>query len=423
MKKLGTILKSLFSNQAAIDCRKNKWYIGLAVFLLSVFLPWIPFLSQGYTSNTASFLTATANQDIDKGIKATFEKDYFKNNITITKNSSGSYCLSYNFTENDYSTSLDDFDKEYIGENSKELFSTTFADESGSDYRTNSTAYTKTYTGIRCTYYYDNISVETSNVIDNNTSSSTTSTSSSVVYEDNGRTTFLENYYFPTLNKSTTNYAQYLNNFITSVILRVGSDNKAQRYPHSYALWGQDFLIFAVYSLKSTTSSLSASGSYSGELTCGFDSSASLEGKTLYNYLTNDGKLSVTEAYKTNFVTLLHTAGRPAYLRSVWTSIGILSAVVVGAILIASLILLFMHKRKTSVYRDVNYFNCLNEAIYMMLCPSIIAMVFSFFNTSMTYVILAGALLMRVIFSMNKICPPPMDNGQGGSKPLYQARD
>ena len=53
MKTITLLFKSLLSNQAAVDNRKMKWYFTLIVFLLAVFLPWIPFLSSGYRTDSS----------------------------------------------------------------------------------------------------------------------------------------------------------------------------------------------------------------------------------------------------------------------------------------------------------------------------------------------------------------------------------
>ena len=58
----------------------------------------------------------------------------------------------------------------------------------------------------------------------------------------------------------------------------------------------------------------------------------------------------------------------------------------------------------------------------MMLTPSLIGMIFGFFSSQYVMVALIGAILFRTVFARSKICPPPMDNGNGGNKPLYQAR-
>lgn len=427
MKTIGTLFKSLFSNQAVIDLRKSKWYLTLIVFILTIFLPWIPTLSSGYTANAASFLSATKNYDIDKGIKATLESDYFKDGISIKKSADGKYCLSYQFDEKYVSSELADFDNEYNGSNTKALYKGIFEDSSVSSddgvysHLKNPTSYSKTFSNLRYDYYFDCIRSTTSNAIDTPASSSTSSGTSTIEYET-GVNVFMENFYIPALSKKTENYGTFLNNFVTSVSLEMQLDGKANRYPHSYTIWGKDFILIAVYPLKSAKTSLQAALTYSGDINDGFVDADIVDGTSFYKYLSNSDEKNINDVYKVSFATYLHEAGRPAYIRSVWIQIGTLSAVTFGCIMVASLLLLWFHKKKSSIYRDVNYFNCIQEAVYFTLTPSLLGMIFGFFNSQMVMVIIIGSILMRVVYSMSRICPPTMDNGQGGSKPLYQAR-
>lgn len=420
MKNLVTILKAFFSNQAAIDCRKNKWYVTLLSAVLFIFLPWIPLLSKGYTASTSSIFSSTsANYDLDKGVKATIGSEYFKNGVTIKKEN-GQYVLAYDF-EGQYTEETGGFEKEYNGTNASALFKATFQDKSGgTNHTTQSTAYTKNFTNLSYEYYFDCISVSISTVIDSATSSTSSSTtSSSVVYEDNGNTYFLENFYFPTMSKKDENYSLFLNNFVSSVVLNMDASNTANSFPHSYTLWAKDFILTAVYPLKSTKSSITVSASYTGDINSGFDGTDIVDGTKFYTYLT--GKDADIQLAYSSFVDYLNKAGRPAYLRSVWVQIGITSAVVAGTMLIASLILLFFNKRKSSIYRDSNYYNCLAEAVHFTSAGTLLGMAFGFFASNYVIVIIIGATLFRIVFVSNRICPPPQ-GGQGASKPLYQAR-
>lgn len=435
MKKISTIFKSMISNQAVIDCRKNPWWIGLIMAILTIFLPWIPSLSAGYTANTASALTSSMNYDIDKGFKSVLNSDYFQKGITIKKDGEGKYYLDYNFADMYVeATSSSDYENEYNGTNEKALVKSTFSDvktaNDALEYYKKTTSYSTKLSDLKgpnnggFDYYYDCVSVETTNTITPSTNTSTaTPTDTSVVYENSGRDVFLQSYYIPDLSSSMTNYSQWLSNFASSVILNMTSisADTSNRFPHSYAIWAKDFVAIAYYPIKSTKSSIGAAGSYSGTLNDGFASEQGLEEKNFYSYLAGEEK-DVTKIYSGKFATFLHEAGRPAYLRSVWINIGILSAVAAGSILVASLLLFFFHKRRTSIYRDVNYFHALNEACYLSFTPALITMIVGFFSAKYVYMILVGAVLMRTVFSMSKICPPPTDDGNGSNKPLYQAR-
>ncbi|MDD7329314.1 MAG: hypothetical protein PUG97_06135, partial [bacterium] len=70
--------------------------------------------------------------------------------------------------------------------------------------------------------------------------------------------------------------------------------------------------------------------------------------------------------------------------------------------------------------RESNYFHAINVAVSMGLCPSIIGMIFGFFSAQMVTMIIVAANLVRGVYVMNKICPPPTASG---AKPVYQARD
>ena len=440
MKKIATIFKSMISNQAVIDSRKNPWWIALIMAVLAIFLPWIPSLSTGYTANTAAVLTTSMNYEIDKGFKSVLQSNYFQNGITIKADSEGKYYLDYNFDDSMYTvaSTAADYENEYNGTNAKELVKSTFTDvktaNDSLEYYKKTTSFSTKLSDLKGSsndgfdYYYDCISVENTNTItpSEKTSSSTTTTTSTgtvVTYENSGRTTYLQNYYIPELSSTMSNYSQWLSNFASSAILNMSSasSSTSNRYPHSYAIWAKDFVLLAVYPIKSTTSSISVAGSYSGTINDGFKNEQGLEGTKFYTYLAGS-ETDVTKIYSGKFATYLHEAGRPAYLRSVWVNIGIISAVAAGSILVASLLLFFFHKRRTSIYRDANYFHTLNEACYLALTPSLIAMIVGFFNAQYVFVILVGAVLMRTVFSMSKICPPPTDSGNGSNKPLYQAR-
>lgn len=423
MKKITTIFKSLYSNQACIDARKFPVWVSMIVLALSIFLPWIPSLSGGYTTNTSSFLTASKNCDIDKGFKATLASDYFKK-ITVTKDSNDKYILSYNFEESDYSTSTADFDNEYIGTNSKALYKGSFTDFTSNDLTPYATVTSYTAVGKRSgltesfTYYYDHIAVSNTETVKIETSS--TSSSSTIEYEDNGRTTYLQNFYIPELSMDTTNYNTYLNNFVSSVILNVSGQGACQRYPHSYAIWAKDFIFVAIYPLKSTKSSISVSGSYTGKVNAGFYNQTVASGTSFYSFLSNNETLTINELYNNNFATYLHEAGRPFYIRSTWINVGILSAVVAGSIIVAGLIILFMNKRKTSIYQEANVWHAFNTAIYLSLTPALIGMIIGFMSSTYQIMAIVGSLLIRIVFISKRIMPPVEPTSS--NKPLYQAR-
>lgn len=410
--------KSIASNEAVIQSRHNSWYWTLIVLILTVFLPWIPYLSQGYTANTASLLTSSSNYEIDKGFKSMINSDYFQE-IKVKKDANGEYILDYAFSD---ATSTSDltWDGEYSGTNTKSLYKGTYNDSSSGD----ATGYVTAPTDLSMTYYFDNIAVSSSDVITLPTSSTTTTTSSSSsAYEDNGRITYLEAYFIPgaKLHSGDVDKTRsYLNNFVASIVLGLGSDSLATKYPHSYVVFGDDFVSLAVYSLKTAKSTISASGSYSGLINDGFGTDNVPDGTSFYTYIKgSDTKLD--DIYNNGFNHFFDQAGRPSYINSIWFNILVLSACTVGSILVASIILIIFSKRKTSLYRDsTNYWDACTEAINLALTPSILAFIFGWFAQQYVYVILIGIILFRAIFLINRYTPTP--NGTDDNKPLYQAR-
>ena len=416
--QLGYIGRSLWSNEAVIQSRKNSWWWTLIVLLLTVFLPWIPYLSKGYTANTASLLTATGNYEIDKGFKSMIQSDYFQD-ITVDTDSDGKYVLSYDFKEGTYD-STSSWDAEYTGNNTKALYKGTYKDSSTGG---NATGYITTPTDQAHDYYFDNIAVSSADVISLPTSSTSSSTSASTAYENNGRITYLEAYFFNDVSmtgKDATTSRQYLNNFVASVIFGLDKDSALSNYPHSYVIFGSDFISLAVYPLRSAKTASSPAASYSGYIHDGFNGDTVVKGTSFYTYIKGENK-DLGSIYTNGFCTFCDHAGRPSYISSIWFNILILSACTVGSILVASIILIIFSKRKTSLYRDsTNYWNACTEAINLSLTPSIIAFIFGWFAQQYVYVVLIGIILFRSIFLINRYTPTPGQNGE--NKPLYEAR-
>jgi len=426
MENAKFLFKSLYNNDAVIQGRKKPWYFAAVLFVLGVFLTWIPFLSSGYTSNNSALLTSTSNQEIDKGFKATFNEAYF-DGLTFKKDDKGMYldmdktvldANSLITTEEAVKNSL--YTNEYNGTGTTALAKCTFVDTtSGStgDYAGQvffDTGAIKNPTNTATEFYFDCISVPKSGEIENGTSSSSTSSSTSVVYEDNGNTIYLEAFYFPTLDTRNTVDSNIRSNFISSVILKADAKNALGAFPHSFAIYTKDSLYVATYALKSSKSN-SAKGTYSGYF---FDADSNFSGKTFKaSLLGNEGKNNITDQYAV-FASFLNGAATAIVHRNVWINIGILSAVVAGSVLVGAVILIIMHKRKTSVYRDTNFFECLKESGTLSFSPCLIAMIIGFLSSSYAIMAVIGCILLRVIWMMNKICPPVTQE----NKPVYKAR-
>lgn len=392
------LFRSIFSNQAVLDGRKTKWYFILAMFVLSIFLPWIPALSKGYQTDGSAFLTATNNNEIDKGFKTILGKDYFKN-ITIEQNADGSYFLNY-AALNDaayYSEDEADFENEYNGTNTKELFRSEYT------YTNATTKATETHA-----YYFDCISVEKEEIAQ----PSTSATTSTVVYENNGRNTYLQAFFFADKNVS----ASWLSDFLMHIVFRYDDKNKPQRYPHSYALFNTDEIRVASFPLKTSLTATKAGSSYYGSVKVGFKNVVT--GTKLGAYLYSDS--TSVEAATKKFQSFLYQASRPSTIKSVWYNCLYLTIFAFAAMLIASLILLFLNKRKTSLYRDTNYWECMKEAVLLSFSPCLISMAIGFMNFTYGVVAIVACILIRVVWISSKITPPPTQGGN--SQPLYQAR-
>lgn len=421
-----TILKGLFSNQACLDSRKTPFYFQIIVFLLSIVITWIPLLSTGYTKDNASILTASGNAEIDKGFKAVLQKDYFKSIKIKEGNAELVYDLD-SYSNYDAEGETDAYTKEYTGTNDKELAKGTFVDNTtgsvdvgivnpGKVYT--DTTYVTKPTNLQFSFYYDVMHIESSQTIENTVSSTSTSTT---LPEDNGYTTYLQAFYIPSISYHDADFAQALVNFQASVILGMDNASTMTKYPHSYAIFTKDSIHISIYALSSYYTN-SLLGSYTGYLDNGFKSEENLvnDGSlTFYNYLTDNGSVTKINDIYTKFHDFLDSCIRSLAIQTVWFNVLIISAVYVGSVLIAAVILLIMHKRKSSIVRDVNYFDTLKEAIIFALTPVLLSLL-GFMSTTYGYVALVGALLVRVIWSMNKLLPAVDNTNQ--NKPLYQAR-
>lgn len=388
------LFKSILSNQAVLDSRKTKWYIVLVMFVLNMFIPWIPALTKGYQTNGAAFLNASTNNEIEKGFKSLLNKDYFKN-ITIEQNADGSYYLDYSALENEeyFSAENGGYVNEYNGTNTKELYRD---------------SYTNSDTNETHTYFYDVISVEADAIA----TKTTAATSSTTDYENNGRNTYLQAYFFTDKDITTP----WLSSFVMKVILNYDKQNKPQNYPHSYALFNTGDVRVVSYPLKAAKVSTQASTSYYGSVSTGFKNVET--GTKLGAYLFEGN--GTTETAMTNFTTFLYNANRPSNIVATWYNCLYLSIFAFGAMIVASLVLLFLNKRKTSIYRDTNYWECIKEAVILCFTPAVIAMAIGFMNFTYGVVAIIGAALIRVVWMSSKICPPAVQGSN--DKPLYQAR-
>jgi heme A synthase len=179
----------------------------------------------------------------------------------------------------------------------------------------------------------------------------------------------------------------------------------------------KDRIYVYVYALKSAKTNTTLA-SFTGSLTDGFKADSNLTSKISLNaYLFPEGT-SLTDGYK-SFRNLMNNAVRASAIVALWTNVGYLAAIYAGTVLISALILLIMHKRKTSINRNVNYLNTLFEAIVFALTPAVLALILGFFSYTYGIMILIGGVLIRVVWSSSKLMPPVTEED---NKPLYQAR-
>jgi len=405
METLKYLGKSLFSNQSIIDGRKRSCVWAFLFFILSVFVPWIPVLSTGYKANNAALLTSSSNAEVDVGFKAVFETGYFK---TISfKTEKNQYVLDYSGL--DAFAQPDSWAAEYSGTNTKELSSGTYRDDAA-----HASGYVSSPTGISEQYYFDAITRPTGNQIDPSSSSSSSADSS---YETVTNQVVLESYYFPTLSMTDDNAPLYRSNFVNSIIFAKDSAGVLGNYPHSFALYTKDSVYIALYAVKASKSN-SALAAYSGSVNDGTLNTTITNGTNLYQYLSDNATLSVIDVFA-SFVSFLHMAASPYAVYTIWFNIMVLTAAIVASMLIASIILIVLFKRKTSIDRKTNYWQVLKMSMTLSFTPCLLAMAVGFLNFTYGITAAVGFILIRAIFMSSKICPPVVQD----DKPLYQARN
>lgn len=420
MFTLKNIFKSLFSNQAALDNRKMKWYCTLILFVFSVFLPWIPTLTSGYKSNGGAVFASKNNFEVSTALKHVIsEEDYFKT-IKIQKDGEGNYSLDMSGLSNEAYYGVGDsstenkynWNNELNGTSDKALFKGKYVDITGAG----ASPYVKNPTEGTKEYYFDaigaNVTVEKKQ--DSSTSGGTSETIKTVE-----RRVYLELYMFPELSRHDSEALQYLTNFTTTVILNKDINGTLHNVPHSYCFLLKDYIEVYFYPFTATVTTTASSGSYVGRLDEGF-ASLNVEGnKTLTNYIIEDGELNIQDGFTKNFVNIADASSREYTIYATWMNVLTTTIAVVACLLVSSVLIIIFFKRKSSIYRDSNFWHAINTAVGMGVTPSLLAMIFGFFMSSYMMMILIAANLIRAVFVMNRICPPAV---QDTSKPVYQAR-
>ena len=409
------IFKSLFSNQAALDNRKMKWYVTLIMFVLAVFLPWIPTLSSGYRSNGGAIFANKNNFEVSTALKHVIaEEDYFKT-IKIN-NKDGAYSLDMNGLNDEAfygERSMDDkyiWDNELNGVSDKALLKDTYKDIQTPVIRTPSI-----FKGDNI-YFFDAIGANVTVTKTEKASDSAGTTTTTTTVE---RRVYLELYMFPELSAKNADTMQYLRNFTTTVVLNKDVNGVNHNIPHSYMILLQDYMEVYFYPFTATTATVAASGSYAGKLDEGF-AKVDLNGATtLYDFMLSKGELNIQDGFTKNFIALTDGAAREYTIYATWMQVLTLTIAGAASILICTLLIFIFFKRKTSIYRDSNFFHAINTAVNMSITPALLSMIFGFFTSNYSMMAIIGCNLIRAVFVMNRICPPQTADT---SKPVYQAR-
>lgn len=409
------IFKSLFSNQAALDNRKMKWYVTLIMFVLAVFLPWIPTLSSGYRSNGGAIFANKNNFEVSTALKHVIaEEDYFKT-IKIN-NKDGAYSLDMSGLDDEAfygERSMDDkyiWDNELNGVSDKALLKDTYKDIQTSVITTPSNI-----KGDKI-YFFDAIGANVTVTKTEKASDSAGTTTTTTTVE---RRVYLELYMFPELSAKNADTMQYLRNFTTTVVFNKDANGVNHRIPHSYMILLQDYMEVYFYPFTATTATVAASGSYAGKLDEGF-AKVDLNGATtLYDFMLSKGELNIQDGFTKNFIALTDGAAREYTIYATWMQVLTLTIAGAASILICTLLIFIFFKRKTSIYRDSNFFHAINTAVNMSITPALLSMIFGFFTSNYSMMAIIGCNLIRAVFVMNRICPPQTADT---SKPVYQAR-
>ena len=411
MENLKYLFKSLFSNKTIVEGRHKPWYFAIIFFILGVVLTWIPVLTSGYTTNNSTFFTISSSQEADRGLNYMLSQQYFQEGITIAEDPNDSDKLALNLTGVDSFARDDTWNNEYDGviDNGKPLIRAEFTDNNDSFLHNNIAP-----TNLTNTYYFDAVAVDTSDSIDQN-NSSTSSTSDTE--NTSKRSIVLEIYFLPDvyITSGNSQMSNYFSNFISGIILGVNNAGDATRYSHSYIIFTPDSISIAVAPLVSSVGGAFVHAQ-SGYINDGLKYLKAETGNTLYSYLNNVENKTRLEA----FADFFHNTAKQSQITSVWINIGILSGVVVGLELLSAVVIFFLHRRKTSAYKDVNFWTAMKEAMTLGFTPCILGMALGFMGFVYNITLVVSGILLRTVWINNKISPISTDNNS--NKPLYQAR-
>lgn len=409
--------KGLLSNQACFEAGRMPVYWAILIFVVSIVMTWIPVLSKGYTADNSALFNSAGNAEVDKGVKAFLEQDYTKEFVV---KADGKYldikdALSKKPTD-EYTA--DNVTKKIKGENTN-LLKGNYNDDGS---KTDSYVKKDNITNLSFDYYFDSFATKKSSQIDNPDSSTSTSTSTSTNngqsydYDNSGMNVYLMTYYFPELSYDEQNFNKYFQNFVYNVVFNLNAEGKMQNYPHTFMVLTKDTIVVYLFNLTSYKN-MNITASFVGKLSEAFKNVTADTGFVSF-IKKGDDKLSVNETYK-NFCAVMNDAVRDSAISKVWNNVLTLTIIDVVVVLLAAVVLLIMHKRKSSIMRDVNFINTFNESCAFFVTPAILGMAFGFMNSSYGYMIIIAGVLMRIVFGSSRLMPPV---GSEQDKPLYQAR-
>lgn len=409
-ESLSRIGKGLISNQACLESGRMPFYWAILIFVISVVITWVPFLKNGYTTDNSKILDSSNNAEVDKGLKSFLTADYTKKFVINSNNKTLDMVPGFEGLSTE-TISSENLTKKLNGE------ITTLLKGTYNDNGSKTDSYVSTPTYLNFDYYFDSFTTKKSDQIDNTITSTTTSSSTTTYdYDKSGLNVYLMTYYFPTLSTKEEKALSYFQNFVYNEVFNLNASGKMQNYPHSFMFLSQDTIAIYIFNLNSYKN-MNYTSTFSGKLN---DAFASITSDTNFISFLNKGNdsISINDLY-TNFRYTLNDSAKATAIHTVWMNILMLSCIDLGTVLVASIILLIMHKRKSSIMRDVNFFNTLIEATTFFLTPAILAMAVGFFNTSWSYMLIIGGVLIRIVWSSSKLMPPV---GAEQDKPLYQAR-
>ena len=411
-------LKSLFSNQAVIDGRRKPLFFIIILSILFTFISWIAPLSVGYTTKSANFLNTINNNGIDHGFKMALNKEYF-DDISLAGEGNQKY---FTFNTSSLDTSSDTSDnsvtKKTIDFNSPENLSLakgTFVDskEKKVDYSSSTgqiiypnSESIKSFSDTQFTFYVDSLRTNKLNLIDNNFETSDEVMKDYVVY--------LEVYILPELSAYSDEFALFQSNFLTTLIYNTNNEGAPQKYPHSVFVICKDAFRLISYPIGNLIKNTNPSANYFGYTGSAFNKVEN-SSQTFKKYLYSNGQ-SDTSAFE----TLVYTLNEGSFVINVkqaWINIGIMSGVALGSMLVTSLLVFLLERRKTSIVKS-NLYEAFVQGVTLCTTPCLLSLL-GFMSFSFGIIGLAGFALMRVLFMNSKISPP---RASDKVKPLYKAK-